>query len=92
MSSKETTQVSEKQLPPVRTQILNAPKTMEAAIQRIMAVEMALEDLARAAELSQITGNPDMMTSFIATANEALTNRITFEHLTSDVKITVIES
>jgi maltose-binding protein MalE len=52
-------------------------KLMIAELQmRLLQTEDALEDVARAAEIAQITGQVDMMSAFVTQANEVLANRI----------------
>jgi DNA-directed RNA polymerase subunit L len=85
------TQVDEKDLPKVETVYVNAPETLEAAIARIMELEMRLEDLARASEIAMITRQFDMMESFKTSADECLLTKITIDHPSAeDFKLTVI--
>ena len=71
---------------------LNAPESLDAAIQRIMEVEMHLEDLARAVELAQITGQINLVEGFRLDAERCLVNKITIDRPlpTETMKITVI--
>jgi hypothetical protein len=88
----ENTAVAEKDLPPAEVKFLNAPETLEAAIERIMEVEMRLEDLARASEIASITRQFEMLDSFKMAADECLLTKITIEQPTAeDFKLTVIE-
>jgi hypothetical protein len=51
-------------------------KLMIAELQmRLLQTEDALEDVARAAEIAQITGQVEMMSAFVTQANEVLANR-----------------
>jgi hypothetical protein len=43
---------------------------------RLLHTEDALEDIARAAEIAEITGQVEMMSTFVQQANELLKNRI----------------
>ena len=71
---------------------LNAPADLDEAIQRIMDVEMRLEDLARAAEIASITRQFEILEGFVASANECLVNKITIDRPIPDepMKITII--
>ena len=71
---------------------LNAPLDLDAAIQRIMDVEMRLEDLARAAEIASITRQFEILEGFVSSANECLVNKITIDRPIPDepMKITII--
>lgn len=86
------TKVDEKDLPDVsHVNYVNAPDTLEAAIERIMELEMRLEDLSRATEIAMITRQFDMVESFKASADLALETKITLDHGTlEDFKLTVI--
>lgn len=87
-----TTAVDKKDLPVPQTVYLNAPEDLEAAIKRIMEVEMRLEDLSRATEIAMITRQFDMVESFKSAADDCLQSKITMEHPTAeDFKLTVIE-
>jgi hypothetical protein len=88
-----TTAVPEKDIPQMPQVILhNAPETLEAAIQRIMEVEMKLEDLSRASEIASITRQFEILDSFKREADECLAKKITIEQPGSgeDMKLTVI--
>jgi DNA-binding transcriptional regulator YbjK len=43
---------------------------------RLLQTEDALEDIARAAEIAEVTGQVEMMSTFVAQANELLRDRI----------------
>jgi hypothetical protein len=88
-----TTSVPESELPKQPEVILhNAPETLEAAIQRIMEVEMKLEDLSRASEIATITRQFEILESFKREADECLEKKIVIEQPGSgeDMKLTVI--
>jgi hypothetical protein len=72
----ETTEVKEKDLPVSEATYINAPEDLIQARERILAVEMALEDLARAVEIAQITGSWEILDTFRTTANEVLSTKI----------------
>jgi hypothetical protein len=63
----------------IDTNEINASKKVKTLIDelqiRLLQAEDALEDVARAAEIAQITGQVDMMSAFVAQANEVLANR-----------------
>ena len=63
----------------IDTNKINASKKVKTLINelqlRLLQTEDALEDVARAAEIAQITGQVDMMSAFVTQANEVLANR-----------------
>jgi hypothetical protein len=71
---------------------LNAPADMDAAIQRIMEIEMRLEDLARATEIVEITRQFEILEGFRKAADECLVNKITIDRPLPEepMKITII--
>jgi hypothetical protein len=72
-------------------QYKNDPKDLESAIQRIMAVETALEDLARAVEIATISRQFDLVEGFRSRADELLVDKIIIEQPTnSEFKLTII--
>lgn len=88
-----TTAVPEKELPQMPQPILhNAPETLESAIERIMELEMKLEDLSRASEIATITRQFEILDSFKREADECLEKKIVIEQPSSgqDMKLTVI--
>jgi hypothetical protein len=86
-----TTAVEEKDLPVPQATLINAPDNLELAIDRIMELEMRLEDLVRACEIATITRQIEMIDSFAQAAAESLKTKITIEQPTAeDFKITVI--
>jgi hypothetical protein len=71
--------------------LLNLPETLEAAIERIRALETALDDLNRASEIAQYSGQFEVLTSFRAVADEILVNKITVDHSApTEMNITII--
>jgi hypothetical protein len=86
-----TTAVNEKDLPVPEAKIVGAPETLELAVDRIMELEMRLEDLVRACEIASITRQLEMVDSFAMAAQESLKSKIQIEQPTAeDLKITVI--
>ena len=71
---------------------LNAPQGPQAAIDRIIELEMRLEDLSRASEIAEYSGNYQMMRGFRESADLALVNKITIDRPipTEPMKITVL--
>ena len=89
----ETTEVKEKDLPAPEATYVNAPEDLVQARDRILAVEMALEDLARAVEIAQITGSWDILDTFRSTANEVLSTKIEIvQPDLGDIKIQTIHN
>lgn len=78
MSDKSTTtEVSEEELAKkYLPTYVNAPEDLDQARDRILEVEMALEDLARAVEIAQVTGSFELVESFRNTANRVLETKI----------------
>ena len=64
----------------IQTGELKTSKKIKAIIDtlqsRLLLTEDALEDVARAAEIAQITGQVDMMSAFVTQANEVLVDRV----------------
>lgn len=88
-----TTAVPEKDIPQMPEVTLhNAPETLEAAIERIMELEMKLEDLSRASEIASITRQFEILESFKREADSCLEKKIVIEQPGSgeDMKLTVI--
>lgn len=93
MSNTGTTVVAEKDIPQLPQPVYhNAPETLEAAIARIMEVEMRLEDLSRATEIASITRQFEILDSFKREADGCLEKKIVIEQPSSgeDMKLTVI--
>ena len=85
------TAVNEKDLPTAEVKFINAPKDLDTAIERIMELEMRLEDLVRACEIATITRQIELIDSFASTANDTLANKIIIDQPTvEDLKLTVI--
>jgi hypothetical protein len=59
-----------------RVEYANAPTTLEEAIDRLARAEFLLEDLARGAELAEITGNKNLTTVFRVAAEEYLQDKL----------------
>ncbi len=59
-----------------RAEYANAPRTLEEAIDRLARAEFLLEDLARGAELAEITGNKHLTTVFRVAAEEYLKDKL----------------
>jgi hypothetical protein len=85
------TAVNEKDLPTTKVKFINAPEDLDTAIERIMELEMRLEDLVRACEIATITRQIEMIDSFAGIANDSLANKIIIDQPTAeDLKLTVI--
>jgi hypothetical protein len=54
----------------------NAPTTLDEAIDRLARAEQLLEDLARGAELAEITGNKNLTTVFRVAAEDYLQDKL----------------
>jgi len=54
----------------------NAPTTLEEAVDRLARAEQLLEDLARGAELAEITGNKNLTTVFRVAAEDYLQDKL----------------
>ena len=59
-----------------RVEYANAPETLEEAIDRLARAEFLLEDLARGAELAEITGNKNLTTVFRIAAEDYLQDKL----------------
>ena len=87
-----TTAVDEKDIPSLEPIYHNSPETLEDAVQRLLKVEMLLEDLSRATEIASITRQFEILDGFKRSADEYLLGKITIEQPTSeDLKLTVVE-
>jgi hypothetical protein len=85
------TAVDEKDIPKLEPIFHGAPDTVEQAIERIMELEMRLEDLSRACEIAGITGQLEIVAAFRDQAEECLTRKITIEQPSAEnLKITVV--
>jgi hypothetical protein len=68
----------------------DARKIVEDLQVRLMQCEMHLEDLARCAEIAQVTNQLHLLSSFTAAANEYLQDKLEMpEHETGDMKIRI---
>jgi hypothetical protein len=93
LDEKTTQEISDKlndiQLPV--PEYKNAPENIESAIQRIMDLEVALEDLSRAIEIAVISRQFELVDGFRSRADEMLQTKITVvEPERGPMKITVI--
>jgi len=90
--SVNTTAVDEKDIPQLVPTFRNAPDTIAEAIERIMELEMRLEDLSRAVEIAQITRQLDIVDGFRQQADDCLQKKITIEQPGNgeDMKLTVV--
>ena len=71
--------------------LLNLPATLEEAIGRIRALETALDDLNRASEIAQYSGQFEILGSFRDVADEILVNKITVDHSEpTEMNITIV--
>lgn len=59
-----------------KVEYVNAPETLELAIERLARAEFLLEDLARGAELAEITKNTNLTGVFRAAAEEYLRDKL----------------
>lgn len=86
-----TTAVPEKELPTPEVVLVNAPETLEDAIQRIIKAEMCLEDLVRAAEIVGITKQLEILDTFTRAADEYLKTKIEMiQPSAENFKVTII--
>ena len=71
---------------------INAPADMQDAIDRIMELEMRLEDLARAAEIVEITRQFELFEGFRKSAEQSLEKKIVIDRPVPEekMKITVV--
>jgi hypothetical protein len=88
----DNTAVDKRDLPADRKPIYhNAPKDVEQAVERIMELEMRLEDLVRATEIAEASGQWHIIGGFRLDADSALANKITVEYpQAGDAKFTLI--
>ena len=59
-----------------KVEYANAPTTLKEAIDRLARAEFLLEDLARGAELAEITGNKNLTTVFRVAAEDYLQDKL----------------
>jgi len=86
------TSVSKKDLPKIAEPTLtNLPADLDIAIARIMALELALEDLARAAEIAAAVGQTSILEGFVQSANILLSTKVEIVQPNfGEFKVTVI--
>lgn len=88
--SKALEDTQDLELPEIKLE--NAPETLEAAIERIMRLETALDDLARATEIAQFSKQYHLANTYIEEAEELLKDRIIVPEIEQgDFNLTVIE-
>jgi len=68
------------------TRLKNARVLITELQTKLLDCERYLDDLARSAEISIITGQPHLLNSFIETANTYLQDRLDLEDLADEVK------
>lgn len=92
LNSVNTTAVDEKDIPALPEPTYhNAPEDVPSAIERIMQLEMRLEDLCRAVEIAQITRQFEILEGFKSQADECLQSKIVIEQPDyGPIKITVL--
>ena len=72
--------------------LLNLPLDLATAIERMRALETALDDLSRASEIAQYSGQFEVLNSFRAIADDLLLNKIMVDHSeATEMNITIIE-
>lgn len=72
--------------------LLNLPEDLASAIERIRALETALDDLNRASEIAQYSGQFEVLESFRNVATELLVAKITVDHSeATEMNITIVE-
>jgi hypothetical protein len=59
-----------------KVEYANAPQTLDEAVDRLARAEQLLEDLARGAELAEITGNKNLTTVFRVAAEDYLQDKL----------------
>lgn len=67
-----------------RIEYANAPETLESAIERLARAEFLLEDLARGAELAEITKNTNLTGVFRVAAEEYLQDKLVVKEKTEE--------
>lgn len=86
----DNTSVDQKDLLAVEVTYVNAPENLDDAIQRVLKVEMLLEDLSRAVEIAQITGQLNLLESFRTSAEDYLKDKIVIVQPEGPANITII--
>lgn len=69
-----------------RVEYANAPITLEEAVDRLARAEFLLEDLARGAELAEITKNVNLTTVFRVAAEEYLQDKLVIKELEEELE------
>jgi hypothetical protein len=89
---KGTTDVAEKDLgQSLSPTYVNAPDELTDAVQRLLQVEMLLEDLSRAIEIASVMRNIDMLDSFKQSADTYLQGKIQIKQPDNGpMKITIV--
>lgn len=83
--------VDDKSLFGPKEKLLNVPETLEDAIARVRALEVALDDLSRASEIAQYSGQFEVLTSFRDVADALLVTKITVDHSEpTEMNITIV--
>ena len=82
----------EQEIAHIKENIDNAPEDYFGAVKRIMELEMRLEDLSRAVEIAEITGQLNLVSGFRTAADECLLDKkMTIKREPNgDMKLTVI--
>lgn len=77
--------------PTAEDRLINLPLDLESAIERIRALETALDDLNRASEIAEYSGQFEVLTSFRVVADELLVNKIQIDHSEpTEMNITIV--
>lgn len=69
----------------VETKLANTPETLEAAVDRIVALEQALDNVCYGLEISEFTGKYDHVKPYVQEAFVLLETRI--PHRDQDIKV-----
>ena len=67
-----------------------AQELVKALTLKLLDCERYLDDLARAAEISIMTGQPHLLNTFVDTANEYLKDRLDLEEQEEDIVNTIL--
>jgi hypothetical protein len=76
--------------PTTITDLAEAQELAKSLTLKLLDCERYLDDLARAAEISIMTGQPHLLNSFVDTANEYLTDRLDLEVQEEDIVTTIL--
>jgi len=91
MSADGTTEVSKEELAKkFLPTYVNAPTDLDQARDRILSLEMGLEDMARAVEIAQITGNWEILDQFRQSAEHMLETKIQIVQPSHDLELNVL--